>query len=147
MIVMPNTEATHSAGMELGGALIPGDIVILSGQLGAGKTTFARGILNGVGYVDDVPSPSFPIVIAYDLPEMRLPIWHVDLYRIDDPDEMANLGLDDAITVGALIAEWPEMLPNNLREDALQISITVQEGGTRHLTAKMPPSWEKRWPF
>ena len=72
--------------------LRPGDVILLDGPLGAGKTTFVRGLLEALGHVGEVPSPSFAIVQPYD--DLALPLWHVDLYRIAHPSELAELGLD-----------------------------------------------------
>ncbi len=88
--------------------LRPGDVVALSGTLGAGKTTLARAILAGLGYGGEVPSPSFAIFELYDPPEVRLAVVHADFYRLEHPDEALALGLDDYRAGRALIAEWPE---------------------------------------
>ncbi len=75
-----------------------GDVITLSGPLGAGKTSIARGLLAALGLEGEAPSPSFAIVQPYAPPEVRFPVLHVDLYRIDDPDEIEELGLDDALS-------------------------------------------------
>ena len=74
----------------------PGDVITLSGPLGAGKTSIARGLLAALGLAGEAPSPTFAIVQPYAPPETRLPVMHVDLYRIEDPDEIEELGLDEA---------------------------------------------------
>ena len=109
-IPLGDAAQTEKLGATLADLLRPGDVVALSGPLGAGKTTFARGTLAALGLADEAPSPSFSIVIAYDPPEVRLPLWHVDLYRIEDTTEIAELGLDDARTDAALLIEWPERM-------------------------------------
>lgn len=120
-----------------------GDIVALSGELGAGKSCFARGFLRGLGYAGDVPSPTFTLVQPYDtLP----PVWHVDLYRLDSPDEAAALGLDDAYDDQVTLIEWPERLGHLLPPDALKIRIDGSGDATRRLTVSVPASWEGRWP-
>lgn len=138
--------ATQAAGATLGAVVQPGDVVALSGALGAGKTCFTRGLIGALGYAGDVPSPSFGIIIPYAPPEVRMPLWHVDLYRLDNPDEVDELGLDDARSDAALVIEWPERLGAYLWPDALKIELSV-EGTGRRLTATIPPSWEARWPF
>jgi tRNA threonylcarbamoyladenosine biosynthesis protein TsaE len=138
--------ATEAAGYAIGERLRVGDVIALSGPLGAGKTCLARGMLNALGHNGDVPSPTFGIVIPYVSPDVGLPLWHVDLYRLENPEEIEELGLDDALTDGALVIEWPERLGARLWPDALQIELSV-EGDTRRLTANLPSSWKARWPF
>lgn len=137
--------ATRAAGALLALVLEIGDVVALSGPLGAGKTSFARGVIEGLGFQGEVASPTFPIVLPYAPPDLRLPVWHVDLYRIDDPDEANELGLDEARVDAAMIVEWPERLGTALWPDALQLALTEAAGG-RVLTARVPRSWEARWP-
>jgi tRNA threonylcarbamoyladenosine biosynthesis protein TsaE len=143
---LADASATDAAGALLGAALRAGDVVSLSGALGAGKTCFARGIIGALGFAGEVPSPTFGIVIPYAPPEVRIPVWHIDLYRIDDPEEIGELGLDDARGDAALVIEWPERMGALLWPDALKIALSV-EGDGRRLTATVPPSWEARWPF
>ena len=100
-----------------------------SAALGAGKTTLARGVLRGLGHAGDVASPTFPIVQAYEPPDTRIPVWHVDLYRIEDPAELEEIGLDDALAEAALLIEWPERLPA-LWPDALRLTLG-DPGGRR----------------
>ena len=138
--------ATEAAGAALASVMKAGDVIALSGPLGAGKTCFTRGLIGALGFSGDVPSPTFGIVIPYAVPDVRLPLWHVDLYRIDDPDDVAELGLDDARHDAALVVEWPEKMSDALWPDALRIAMSI-DGTGRRLTATVPPSWEARWPF
>ena len=85
-----------------------GDVVALSGGLGAGKTTLARAIIAALGHRGEVPSPSFAIVEVYDPPLLRLPVVHADFYRLEHPEEAEGIGLDDYREGRALLAEWPE---------------------------------------
>ena len=144
-IHLPDAAATEAFGRRLAPLLQPGDIIALFGTLGAGKTSLCRGIMHGLGLAGDVPSPTFPIVITYDPPEVRLPVWHVDLYRIEDPGEFEELGLDDALGDAALLIEWPERLPF-LWPETLRLSLEADPAGGRRLTATPPPAWERRWP-
>jgi len=144
MIRLADAEATEKFGAALAPAIREGDVVALFGALGAGKTTLARGLLRGLGFAGDVASPTFPIVQAYVPPDLRLPLWHVDLYRIEHPSELAEIGLDDAREAAALVIEWPERLPA-LWPDALRLTLEV-EGQGRVLTAQVPPAWGERWP-
>jgi tRNA threonylcarbamoyladenosine biosynthesis protein TsaE len=137
---------TLELGHRLGSALRVGDVVALFGDLGAGKTTLARGILAGLGYTGDVASPTFPIVQPYEPPDARLPLWHVDLYRIEEPAELGELALDEARAHAALVIEWPERLGPDLWPDSLTLRLTVAEKGVRALTVGVPPAWEERWP-
>ncbi|AHE53423.1 tRNA (adenosine(37)-N6)-threonylcarbamoyltransferase complex ATPase subunit type 1 TsaE [Sphingomonas sanxanigenens] len=141
-----DAEATAAAGAALAALLRPGDIVALSGGLGAGKTTFARGLLSALGLEEEAPSPSFAIIQPYEPPEVRLPVLHVDLYRLDAPEEAEELGLDDALLDGALLIEWPERLGDRLWPETLRLSFAVEPDGARRLTAEVPGAWETRWP-
>jgi len=143
---LADAAATDAAGRALAPLLQPGDVIALSGDLGAGKTSLARGLLAALGLTEEAPSPSYAIVIPYDPPTVRLPVWHVDLYRLDDPEEAMELGLDDALLDGVLLIEWPERL-GWLWPDTLRLHINVPEDGPRRLTATVPPSWKDRWPF
>jgi tRNA threonylcarbamoyladenosine biosynthesis protein TsaE len=144
VILLDSVAATEAVGRSLAGALRPGDVVALDGTLGAGKTTLARGLLRGLGFAGDVASPTFPIVQVYDPPDVRLPLWHVDLYRIEHPVEIEELALDDARADAALVIEWPERLPR-LWPEALILHLSVASEGARGLTADVPPAWEGRW--
>jgi tRNA threonylcarbamoyladenosine biosynthesis protein TsaE len=143
-MLLETAEATERLGAALAASLRIGDVIALFGDLGAGKTTFARGLLQGLGFEGDVASPTFPIVQPYE--ELRVPVWHVDLYRIEDPSELDELALDEARADAALIVEWPERLGPLLWSDSLRLQLTVAEAGARSLTAQVPPAWGGRWP-
>lgn len=140
----------EAATLALGGALArlvqPGDVIALSGDLGTGKTTLARGLLAALGLEEEAPSPSFAIVQPYAPPEVQIPVAHVDLYRLDDPDDALELGLDDMLEDSVLLIEWPERLGAALWSDALRLAFERTADGARVLTATVPPSWEGRWP-
>jgi tRNA threonylcarbamoyladenosine biosynthesis protein TsaE len=144
-ILLADAEATERFGRALAPLLRAGDVVALFGALGAGKTTFCRGVLRGLGFAGDVASPTFPIVQAYAPPDTRLPLWHVDLYRIERAGEIGELGLDEALETAALLIEWPERLPR-LWPGALLLTLDVRSDGARALTASVPPAWGRRWP-
>ena len=141
---LPDACATEALGAALAGLAEPGDVVTLSGPLGAGKTSIARGLLAALGLAGEAPSPTFAIVQPYAPPEVRFPVLHVDLYRIDDPDEMAELGLDEAAMDSLLLVEWPERAPGHWPE-ALALTLAILPDGTRGLTAMVPPGWKARW--
>jgi tRNA threonylcarbamoyladenosine biosynthesis protein TsaE len=120
------------------------DVIALFGDLGAGKTTLVRGILRGLGFEGEVASPTFPIVQPYE--ELAVPVWHVDLYRIEDPSELEELALDEAREDSALLIEWPERLGEALSSEALRLTLSRTDEGGRALTAEVPAAWGSRWP-
>jgi len=120
-----------------------GDIIAISGPLGVGKTTLVRGYLAALGYQDEVPSPSFAIVQPYEA--LDPPAWHVDLYRLENMSEIAELGLD-AAGDAVLLVEWPERAGQHAWPRALRLSLDFAAAGARRLTAQVPPAWEGRWP-
>lgn len=138
--------ATEEIGARLAAELVRGDVVALFGDLGAGKTTFARGLLRGLGFGGEVTSPTFPIVQPYAVTGMKLPLWHVDLYRIEDCGELAELALDDALEEGVLLIEWSERLGDRLWPESLRLHLSHAGEDRRALTADVPPAWEGRWP-
>lgn len=138
-------EATTAAvGQWLAGQLRGGDVVALSGSLGAGKTTFVRHLLAALGHEGEVPSPSFAIVQPYD--HMVLPVWHADLYRIEDPAELAEIGLDSVGDDAVLLVEWPERAGPAAWPHALRLTLEITGPERRRLTAIVPAAWEGRWP-
>lgn len=146
MIELADEAATLALGAALARVVRPGDVIALSGELGTGKTTLARGLLAALGLEEEAPSPSFAIVQPYAPPEVRFPVAHVDLYRIDAPEEARELGLDDMREDSLILIEWPERLGNALWGDALHLGFQRTADGARILTATVPPSWEGRWP-
>ena len=146
-MIVSDEEAMVRLGAQLGQVIAVGDKIALNGTLGAGKTTFARGVLQGLGFEEEVPSPTFAIVQQYETPEVRIPIAHADFYRIEEADEIQELGLDDILMDGALIAEWPDRLPDAFWSDALQIELKIESDGTRRLTWRAGPAWKERWPI
>lgn len=143
-MILQDENATRAFGAELARAAATGDVVTLSGGLGAGKTTLVRGLLEALGHAGEVPSPSFAIVQPYDA--IDPPVWHVDLYRLNSPDELQELGLE-AAEDGVLLVEWPERAGTSAWPDALRLGLEVRPDGARSLTAMVPQSWEGRWPF
>jgi tRNA threonylcarbamoyladenosine biosynthesis protein TsaE len=142
-MILKTPQDTADAGSSLASLLRPGDVVTLSGPRGVGKTEWARAVLAALGHVGDVPSPTFAIVQPYE--ELELPVWHVDLYRIEDPAELAELGLDSA-TDDVLLVEWPERAGERAWPEALRLALDFAPDGARCLTAEVPPSWQSRWP-
>ena len=142
-MILKNEDSTAELAARLARIAEPGDEISLSGPLGVGKTALARGFIGALGHQGDVPSPSFAIVQPYE--ELDPPVWHVDLYRIEQASEIDELGLDSAADA-VLIVEWPERAGDNAWPEALVLSLDFASEGQRILTAKVPPSWEGRWP-
>ncbi|WP_334174418.1 tRNA (adenosine(37)-N6)-threonylcarbamoyltransferase complex ATPase subunit type 1 TsaE [Pseudoxanthobacter sp.] len=114
---------------DLAAILRPGDVVALSGDLGAGKTTLARALLRALADDDglEVPSPTYTLIQPYDLP--RLKVAHLDLYRLADEEEMDELGFDDLIAEGAVLVEWPERAGDRLPRSTLWLELLPEPGG------------------
>jgi tRNA threonylcarbamoyladenosine biosynthesis protein TsaE len=142
-MILADEQATAAVGARLARLVHAGDVITLSGPLGVGKTALARGLIAALGHEGEVPSPSFAIVQPYD--ELQPAVWHADLYRIEDASELDELGLD-SLADAVLLLEWPERAGDGAWPDALALSLDFADGGARSLTAKVPPSWEGRWP-
>jgi tRNA threonylcarbamoyladenosine biosynthesis protein TsaE len=143
---LPDLAATEAIGARLAAVARAGDVILLSGDLGMGKTSLARGFLAALGLAGEAPSPSFAIVQPYAPPEVTLPVLHVDLYRIEAPGEIDELGLDEARYDSVLLIEWPERAGADAWPDALRLSLELHPEGGRRLTWQVPPAWERRWP-
>ncbi|PJI42017.1 tRNA (adenosine(37)-N6)-threonylcarbamoyltransferase complex ATPase subunit type 1 TsaE [Ferrovibrio sp.] len=121
---LPDEAATAALGMLLADRLQPGDAILLDGALGVGKTCFARALIRHLsGNETEVPSPSFNLVLTYDIPQGML--WHFDLYRIGNPRELDELGLDDALRDGVTLVEWPDRLGSQAPAGALTVSLSL----------------------
>lgn len=130
IVELPDEAASEALGRRIAGALRAGDVVALSGGLGAGKTTLARAVIAGLGHTGEVPSPSFAIIELYEPPAVRLPLVHADFYRLDDPAEVEEIGLDDYREGAALLAEWPEHAGGFAHEPScLSIRLEPAENG------------------
>lgn len=134
-IALPNAAATRSLGARLGAQLATRDVVCIAGNLGAGKTTLARGAIEAwTGQAEEAPSPTFTLVQTYEGPRGEL--WHVDLYRLQRPEDAWELGLEEAFLEAACIIEWPERLEGQLPRDRLDVKLTAEgEGRRAELTA------------
>lgn len=120
---------TRDLGSRLAPYLKVGDIVLLRGDLGAGKTSFARGIVGELTDAKEVPSPTYTLVQMYDTATFG--IWHFDLYRLDNPSEIGELGITEAIDEGVSLIEWPERIEAMLSGSELNIGIEFAGKGRR----------------
>lgn len=129
-IALPDAQATAVLGARLGARIAPGDVICLSGALGAGKTTLARGAIGAwTGQEEEAPSPTYTLVQTYEGPRGEL--WHVDLYRLNRPEDAWELGLEDAFATAATLIEWPERLEGQLPRDRLDIELAPAGEGRR----------------
>lgn len=119
---LPDEEATASLAWRIAALARPGDVIALEGELGAGKTTFARAFIRARGSGETVPSPTFTLVQIYEIGDA--PIWHFDAYRLRDPEESWELGIEDAFRDGISLIEWPERLGNLLPARRLRIILS-----------------------
>ena len=131
-ISLPDLAATERLGRALAGLLRGGDVVALTGDLGAGKTALARALIRALpgpegADREDVPSPTFTLVQIYE--RAPAPVWHFDLYRIEDPREVDELGLSEALAEGITLIEWPERLGGALPPGALSVTLAFAGGG------------------
>ncbi len=132
IVELADLAAMEAFGARIAAQLRPGDVVALTGGLGAGKTTLARGIIAALGHEGEVPSPTFTIVETYAPPDVRLPLVHADFYRFERPEEADELGLDDYRDGAALIAEWPEHAGGFASEaGCLSIALEIHGDGRR----------------
>jgi tRNA threonylcarbamoyladenosine biosynthesis protein TsaE len=126
-LVLPDLAATRALAARLAGQLQLGDVVLLEGDLGAGKTEFARAVIQTLaGSPITVPSPTFTLLQSYDLPGLE--VGHADLYRIEVAGELAELGLEECWAGGALLVEWPERAPWLWPAERLTVALAAVPG-------------------
>lgn len=140
-----NDEAdTRAAAAELAGVLNTGDIIALSGTLGTGKTAFARALINALpGEEEEVPSPTFTLVQTYQRGDLE--VWHFDLYRLEQPDDAFELGIEDAFADAVSLIEWPDKLGHYLPSGHLAVTLeNTDTPSGRMLTLAGDESWRDR---
>ena len=128
-------EETIAIGEKMASILTGGDIVILKGDLGAGKTSFTKGVAKGLGVTDTITSPTFSIMNVYDFPKGNL--IHIDTYRIENEEDLIEIGIEEYLGERNTICviEWPEKIPNLLKEkEPLVVTLTHEKENTRIIT-------------
>ena len=140
--MLADEAATAAMAQRLAPLLRRGDVVALSGDLGAGKTCFARELLRALGHSGEVPSPTFTLVQVYDL--SPCPVWHVDLYRIATPEEALELGIEDAFAEAIALIEWPGRLGVLLPSERLDIRLDFAGPEGRLATVTGHGGWRDR---
>lgn len=143
---LPDLPAMQRFGVAIAGQLRPGDVIALTGGLGAGKTTLARAIIAALGHEGEVPSPSFAIIELYEPPGVRMPLVHADFYRLANPAEAEEIGLSDYRQGAAMIAEWPDHAGGFADEPGcLSIALEIADEGRRAIV-EAGPDWLGRMP-
>ena len=148
---LPDLTATQLLGQLLADGLEVGDVISLSGPLGAGKSALARAIIESANPNEtDIPSPTFSLVQTYELAD-RTPLWHLDLYRIERPEDAMQLGLDDAFVDAVCLIEWADRLEKFLPKSTLSVHLSRADGddlddavGIRFAKITAPPRWADR---
>lgn len=138
----PGPDDTEALGGRLASSLRPGDVLVLAGGLGSGKTLFTKGVATGLGVEEAVVSPSFVLVREYRTGFM--PVIHVDVYRLGSINEFDDLDVLEMSQEGVLVIEWGEAVESALPEDHLRIEFEVEEDGSRILRFHDEGSWAER---
>ena len=141
-IALEDEAATERLAARIAGLTRRGDAILLQGGLGSGKTSFARAFLRALGVEEEVPSPTFTLVQAYET--AKGPVWHFDLYRLREPEEALELGLEEARGEAILIVEWPERLGPLRPNDALTLSLEFDGPARRRAALSGGGDWPAR---
>ena len=141
MFLTPSPEDTSRLAVKIGAALRAGMTILLDGPVGAGKTHFARSLIQSLLKMpEDVPSPTFTIVQTYE--GQSGAIWHADLYRLTAPDEVIELGLEEAFETAICLIEWPDRLGDLAPADALTLTFEADGDNSRRIQAQGPAIWD-----
>ena len=146
-LFLPDPAATERLAAIIAGQARAGDAILLSGDLGAGKTHFARAFINALTPdPEDVPSPTFTLVQTYDALAQAVPvrIWHFDLYRLKSPEETLELGIDEVFAEGIALIEWPDRLGYFKPREHLELRLAITGEGARQATLLPTPGWFDR---
>lgn len=147
-ITLPDVTATKEFASRFAPVLKRGDVVAFDGSLGAGKTELCRAIIHTLGFTDEVPSPTFTLVQTYEpaLDNQNTPtIWHMDLYRLERPEESLELGIEEAFATAVSLIEWPAKLGSYLPAGFLTLRLEIAaDGRTRKLIIIGDPVWKAR---
>ncbi len=144
-ITLSGPDATAALARRIAARLRPGDVLLLSGPVGAGKTHFARSLIQSLlPTPEDVPSPTFTLVQTYEGADFD--IWHSDLYRLTDPDEVIELGLPEAFETAVTLVEWPDRLADLAPAGALSLTLAPQDDPDQRVLdfAWSDPRWDDR---
>ncbi len=147
-IMLSDVGATKAFAGRLAPYLKIGDVIAFDGALGAGKTEFCRALIHAFGYHDDVPSPTFNLVQIYSPPlndQITPTVWHMDLYRLEEPEDVFELGIEEAFDTAVTLLEWPSKMGTYLPAGFLTLRLEIEsDGKSRKLTALGDFSWKKR---
>lgn len=141
---LPNLEATASLAASLARLVEKGEAVLLEGDLGVGKTAFARFFIQSLlGTPEEVPSPTFTLVQTFDTP--RFTLWHFDLYRLKGEEEVYELGIEEAFAEGVSLIEWPQLAAPALPKDVLSLTLAFgATEGERQITLEGTGQWQEK---
>ena len=141
-LLLPNLKATRSLANALAPLLRPGDVVTLEGSIGIGKTTFIRALLETLGCIEEVPSPTFNLLHTYELGSLTF--WHFDLFRIERLPDVYELGIEDALEKGICLIEWPKIMAKLLPTERLELEFFYQGEYSRRVSLRGEEAWKQR---
>jgi len=149
MLELPDLNAVQRFAQVLAPLIQQGDVIELKGTIGVGKTTFARALIRALGGKEEVPSPTFTLVQTYHLD--RLKVWHFDLFRLKHPIDVYELGIEEAMSEGLSLIEWPEKMAPYASQHRVEITFSFHIGETRKARLKAHGHWCTRlshlsWP-
>ena len=145
-LTLADLATTKRLGLFLAERLLVGDVLALKGKLGAGKSELARAIIQRICPKEtDIPSPTFTLVQTYES-DSKVPLWHFDLYRLAEPDDVFELGIEEAFIEAICLIEWPERLAGYLPDRTLTIEINYDASANsgRRVTLRGNPAWQNR---